>query len=156
MPEYRKTNREVINDGMASIAKIQRDWFSYESTMYVLLDLGTTAGGGRTAGQSDPTAAQAIARARNKENWDEVCASLVEGVGAFARMERLMGDIARVANTEEVAKQLAALRCSGIGMPGYDTWGDPTCTAAKVTKDGLCDRCRQRRDHWRRANGIAA
>lgn len=144
-----RSNQAIIQSALLSGAAVRRDWQSYESTMYVLLDHGTTAGG-RTVGPSDPTAAQAIARARNKENWDEVCASLVEAAGAFARAERLMGDIARVANTEEVAKALAAIRCSGMNLEGYDTWGDPTCTAAKVTKDGLCDRCRQRRDHWRR------
>ncbi len=149
-----RSNQSIIQSAMASGGKVQRDWTSYETTMYVLLDLGTNAGG-RSAGPSDPTAAMAIARARNKENWDEVCASLVEAAGAFARAERLMGDIARVANSEEVAKAINALRCSGMPLEGYDEWGDPTCTAAKVTTDGLCDRCRQRRDHWRRRQAAA-
>ena len=112
-----RSNRSIIQSAMASGGKVQRDWTSYETTMYVLLDLGTNAGG-RSAGPSDPTAAMAIARARNKENWDEVCASLVEAAGAFARAERLMGDIARVANSEEVAKAINALRCSGMPLKG--------------------------------------
>lgn len=155
MTDYVPNNQEIVRRAMASGARVQRDWFSYETTMRILLDPGMNAGG-RSSGPSDPTAAIAIAIEKHYDNWREVCASLAEAAGAFARAERLMGDIARVANSEEVAKAISALRCNGISHSGYDTWGDPTCTAAKVTKDGLCDRCRQRRDHWRRANGIAA
>ena len=149
MADYVPKNEEIIRTALAAGYSVQRDYRSYAVTMRILLEPGMVAGG-RSAGPSDPTAAIALSIEKHYENWREVCASLAEAAGAFVRAERLMGEITRVANTEEVAKALDALRCSGLGHEGYDTWGDPTCTAAKVTKDGLCDRCRQRRDHWRR------
>lgn len=40
-------------------------------------------------------------------------------------------------------------RCTG-GEPSTEPWVRPECERLAVTRDGLCDACRQRRDHWKR------
>lgn len=39
-------------------------------------------------------------------------------------------------------------RCNCANMKGSADWGRPECDANAVTRDGLCDACRQRRGYW--------
>lgn len=108
-------------------------------------------GGGDTvrAGISDPTPGVVAARLGHTRPGpvailDEINQLLGEAQAISNRVARLVASIRE-------ADKTSPDRCTGgLAVEGADDWGDPTCQRHAVTRDGLCDACRQRRDHWRR------
>lgn len=156
MTDYRPNNQELIRRLCAGTARLQADWRSYEVTMAELLDIGTVAGGGPSSGPSDPTTAQVLGRMKSRANWDEVTANVAEALGHVLAAQRLMSEVQRHAQAGQLADEAKAARCDGRGLEGHDEWGNPTCERNGVTRDRLCDACRQRRDHWVRKQDRAA
>lgn len=100
--------------------------------------------GPRSTDVSDPTHGSVLARQRPTHTWDEATSLVIEAQGIAARLAKLMSSVGEQGDATPT-------RCSGgFAFDGGETWGDPTCTRHAVTRDGLCDACRQRRDHWRR------
>jgi hypothetical protein len=96
------------------------------------------------------TEAAMVARQRYAAIWNQVEAFAIE----------LHADIRGLRNliTPYVLNELPRLgdRCTGgYGLEGSTTWGEPTCTRNAVTRDGLCDPCRQRQGRWERNRGVA-
>ena len=90
------------------------------------------------------TEAAVVARQRYADHWNEVVALAIEIQAGAQLLDKL---VTRYAYTEQ---QAVAQRCTcSMGHDGSDVWGDPTCQRNAVTRDGLSDACRQRRDHWR-------
>jgi hypothetical protein len=81
--------------------------------------------------------AAVMARQRYVADYQEGCALAAEVAAGIARLAML----ATTFNEPQ-----PATRCSGGGSAA---WADVTCEANAVTRDGLCDRCRRRRDYWR-------
>lgn len=106
-------------------------------------------GGGdptRGSGHADPIPSVVAARTRPTLTWSEVEALCIE-VHADAR--RLAVLMSAIATTIE-----PAARCAGMGMAGYDAWGDPTCQRNAVHL-GLCDACYTRSWRWQRKRANA-
>ena len=105
-------------------------------------------GGGPGSGVANPTLGAVIARARYAELYDRIAVQIVEVHGHLVDVVDAIAHAPTAVDTAVTARQT---RCvGGDALEGGDVWGDPACERNAVTRDGLCDPCRQRRDRWRR------
>jgi hypothetical protein len=107
---------------------------------------GSKADGTSRSGISDPTPAQALALMRYHDLQGEIQATLADIKAGPIRLWELLH---RVPSDIDTASLVARHRCTG-GEPSTESWVRPECTNLAVTRDGLCDACRQRRDRWQR------
>lgn len=143
------------------IDRVLRIWEARIDTLTLLADplRGSSydeSGGG--TGISDPTPAQAMQLARWHRMQADIATDVVEVAAATARLWEVINRVPSDVDTNRIAEQH---RCNGMGQPGFDEWrwvgaGGEECWRIKDTRDGLCERCRQRRDHWRRKQEEAA
>lgn len=138
----------IVQNIMRDGAYIQSDLRSWMLSIDTLLDPGTVAGGAGTSGPSDPTVAIVMQRQRYIDNRDNVKYAIIDAHNALGMARKLMGELMRTANADQLAAAAMSARCSGMGKAGYEEWGDPGCEANAV-KAGMCQRCYQREYRWR-------
>lgn len=107
-----------------------------------------TLGGGGGSGVSMPTEAAAIAGLYTRTQYATIAGLASEARGLVAQLVAAVQDVSVEVDTSAAQRQS---RCTG----GEGEWADPSCTRNAVTRDGLCDACRQRRDYWRRKETAA-
>lgn len=138
---------QIMQNLMRDAAYVQSDLTSYMTSIDAFLDPGTVAGGGPSSGPSDPTVAIVMQRQRYKDNFDNVKYAIIDAYNAIGLARNRMGEVQRLANADQLAAAALAARCSGMGKPGYEEWGDPSCEANAV-KAGLCNRCYMASYRW--------
>jgi len=109
---------------------------------------GSDYDGNAPSGIGDPTPAQAFTLERWHRMQDDVALAVHEVRVHAAILHQLLNRIP----SDVDPRRLAELhRCSG-GKPSLDPWTRPECTkiVGEQSTTGLCDACRQRRDHWQR------
>ena len=124
-----------------------------ESVLAVILADGYPGGSDGVRGGASSTATEAavIARQRYDDDWRDMQNTLI-------RVTDLLRHVCNIADRYHVtdarhaaADAKAKARCTG-GMPSLETWTRPECQnlVGERSEHGLCDACRQRRDHWAR------
>lgn len=107
----------------------------------------STDAGISSGGVSDPVGRLIEARFAAWDTWQSVEVHILEAIRNLKTAEAKMSYLERVDTSQEAARH----RCTGgMGQPGGDRWGDPTCPRIGITEDGVCDPCDQRRAHWRK------
>jgi hypothetical protein len=154
---YDGLDRKPIDEMLEALAdaldQIRADWPAWARSLLDLLeaaDTGQNGSGGRPNGISDPTTGAVMRREELTRRRADVLGYVDDAVHAARAARNLMASTARTANAAQLVKDLAAQRCTGgMGMPGCDEWGDPTCTdLGGRRRDGLCDRHYMRRHRW--------
>jgi hypothetical protein len=143
---------ERCQDAAIDLHYIIRNFASFHTNLADICPDGYPAGndGGPSAGISNPTPAVLAAGTKYRDIWREAEALTIELQAGARRLRKL---IALYATTE--LPRLGDRCTGGYGLEGSTTWGEPTCTRNAVTRDGLCDPCRQRQGRWERNRGVA-
>ena len=105
---------------------------------------GRRSGGGQI---SRPTETAALAGLNPRSEHARITALAAEARGLVMQLVAAAEAVAVDVDTQSTQRQA---RCTG----GDSDWADPACQRNAVTRDGLCDACRQRRDHWRRREPV--
>lgn len=108
----------------------------------------STLGGSGGSGVGRPTEAAAVAGLDPRTQHATIAGLAAEARGVVAQLVAAVQAVRVEVDTSAAQRQA---RCTG----GEGEWADPACTRNAVTRDGLCDACRQRRDHWRRKDSAA-
>ena len=138
-------------DDLERIIKIYAD---RHDTVELLGDprRGSDYDGNVRSGISDPTPTHAMHLAVWHDLLGDIETTAVESYTSTARLWQLLN---RVPSSFDSKQEADRARCTGgVGRPGDDTWGDPTCERLAVTRTGLCSPCYQREHHWLRAAPI--
>jgi len=110
----------------------------------------STLGGGSGGGDvSRPTELAAIAGLEARERQQRIAGLAAEALGA---LRLLVAEVRAVPVEVDTTAAQRQARCTG----GEGEWQRADCDRNAVTKDGICDACRQRRDYWRAKQGEAA
>lgn len=152
-PYVERPLASIVHNIMRDGAYIASDLSSWMTSIDDLLDPGTVAGGQGSSGPSDPTVAIVMQRQRYIDNRDNVKYAIIDAHNALGMARKLMGELMRTANADQLAAAAMSARCSGMGKAGYEEWGDPGCEANAV-KAGLCNRCYMASYRW--GKGAAA
>jgi len=115
---------------------------------------GSDYDGNAPSGIGDPTPAQAFTLDRWHRMQEDIALAVHEVRVHSAILVQLLN---RVPSDVDPRRLAELHRCSGgvidsKGKPCLDPWTRPECTniVGEQSTTGLCDACRQRRDHWLR------
>lgn len=108
-----------------------------------------TLGGSGGGGVARPTESAVIAGLESRQHYSRIDGLAAEAMGL---LQMLVAEVQAVHVDVDTTTAARQARCSG----GEGEWQDPACTRNAITRDGLCDACRQRRDHYRRKSGVAS
>lgn len=103
---------------------------------------GAGGTGGASGAPSNPTITRTLSGMPIRAMHTQITERARLAVLALRDLEASILDVPRTADTSTAARQA---RCTG----GEGDWQRPDCTALAVTRDGICDACRQRRDYHR-------
>ena len=149
----RRRMPELLADIKAVVSGIDGDWPSWAQSLLDMLEAaenGQAQGAGAPGEVSDPTLGAVIRREDLTRQRADVFGYLDDAVHAIRSVRNLMAKMTRTANAAQLARDIASQRCTGgMGLPGADTWGDPTCAAlGDSRRKGLCPHHVYARRRW--------